>query len=114
MVMTASSGRGAEMEGYLSMGPATRSSLDGEITVHLWAAAKAAAGTDRVVVPAGGPVSLADLVERVLEGRPERLAAVLASCAVLVGDRPVSTQDPAEVQVGPGDTVEFLPPFAGG
>lgn len=114
MVTIASSGWGAEMAGYPSMGPATGASLDGEITVHLWAAAKAAAGTDRVVVSASGSLTLADLVERVAEGRPERLAAVLASCAVLVGDRPVSTQDPAQVQVGPGDTVEFLPPFAGG
>jgi molybdopterin converting factor small subunit len=26
----------------------------------------------------------------------------------------VKTQDPAAVQVDPGDSVEFLPPFAGG
>jgi hypothetical protein len=39
---------------------------------------------------------------------------VLASCSVLVGDRPVSTLDPALVVVRPGETVEFLPPFAGG
>ncbi|MEO5854298.1 MAG: MoaD/ThiS family protein [Nocardioides sp.] len=96
------------------MGPSTGASLDGEITVHLWAAAKAAAGTGLVVVSTPGPISLAAVVDRVVEGRPERLVAVLAGCAVLVGDRPVSTQDPAEVLVGPGDTVEFLPPFAGG
>jgi len=96
------------------MGPAAAGSTDGEITVHLWASAKAAAGTGVVTVPAHAPLSLADLVELVIEGRPERLHAVLASCAVLVGDRPVGTRDPAEVSVGPGDTVEFLPPFAGG
>lgn len=96
------------------MGPATGASPDGEITVRLWAAAKAAAGIDRIVVPVGASLSLSDLVERVLEGRPARLAEVLASCAVLVGDRPVSTQDPAQVRLAPGDTVEFLPPFAGG
>jgi len=100
------------------MGPSAGTSPDGEITseitVHLWAAAKAAAGTGRVAIPADTPLSLADVVEQVLEGRPERLAAVLAGCAVLVGDRPAGTQDRALVQVSPGDTVEFLPPFAGG
>jgi hypothetical protein len=39
---------------------------------------------------------------------------VIAVCSVLVGDRPVSTQDPGAVDVPPGSTVEFLPPFAGG
>ena len=33
---------------------------------------------------------------------------------VLVGDRPVSTEDPAEVTISPGDEIQFLPPFAGG
>jgi molybdopterin converting factor small subunit len=32
----------------------------------------------------------------------------------MVGDRPVTTGDPASVIVAPGATVEFLPPFAGG
>ena len=96
------------------MGPEAGAARGGEITVHLWAAAKAAAGTEQVSLPVNGSISLADLVERVVEGRPDRLAAVLAGCAVLVGDRPVTTQDPTQVALAPGDTVEFLPPFAGG
>jgi len=86
----------------------------GEITVRLWAAAKAAAGIDHVTITTVAPLALSEVVERVLAGRPERLAEVLAGCAVLVGDRPVTTQDPAEVEVRPGENVEFLPPFAGG
>jgi molybdopterin synthase sulfur carrier subunit len=43
-----------------------------------------------------------------------RLAAVLAVCSVLVGDQPVGSRDPGSVEVRPGATVEFLPPFAGG
>ena len=35
-------------------------------------------------------------------------------CSVLVGDRPVGAHDPALVEVRAGDTVELLPPFAGG
>jgi plastocyanin len=42
------------------------------------------------------------------------LAAVLGVCSVLVGDQPVGSRDPASVEVAPGGTVEFLPPFAGG
>jgi transaldolase len=34
--------------------------------------------------------------------------------AQLVGDRPVSGGDTSARIVVPGDTVEFLPPFAGG
>jgi len=39
---------------------------------------------------------------------------VLEVCSVLVGDRPVASRDPDSVVVEPGETVEFLPPFAGG
>ena len=43
-----------------------------------------------------------------------RLARVLGSCSVLVGERPVGTRSHADVRLEPGETVEFLPPFAGG
>jgi sulfur-carrier protein len=33
---------------------------------------------------------------------------------VLVGERPVGGRDPSAVVVRPGETVELLPPFAGG
>ncbi|QZY28806.1 MoaD/ThiS family protein [Nocardioides coralli] len=86
-----------------------------EITVHFWAAARAAAGTGELRLPVEGPVTLADVVRRVVAERPEtRLAGVLEVCSVLVGERPVTTRDPAQVWVEPGETVEFLPPFAGG
>ena len=86
----------------------------GVISVRLWAAARAAAGTSVIDVEAARPLTLAAVVERVLEGRPERLGPVLAGCSVLLGDQPVATRDPAEVLVAPGQTLEFLPPFAGG
>jgi molybdopterin synthase sulfur carrier subunit len=86
-----------------------------KITVRYWAAARAAAGTDRDELAVEGPVTLSEVVRQVVAAHPEgRLAGVLEVCSVLVGDRPVKTQDPAAVQVVPGDSVEFLPPFAGG
>ena len=85
------------------------------ISVRYWAGAKAAAGTAGDVLEVEAPITLAEVVDRVLalhEG--SRLRDVLAVCSTLVGDRPVSSSDPAQVPVEPGETVEFLPPFAGG
>ncbi|MGH3348537.1 MAG: MoaD/ThiS family protein [Nocardioides sp.] len=86
-----------------------------KITVRYWAAARGAAGTDHDELAVDGPITLAEVVRRAVAAHPEgRLPGVLEVCSVLVGDRPVKTQDPAEVEVRPGDSVEFLPPFAGG
>lgn len=85
------------------------------ISVRYWAAARSAAGVPGESVETAQPLSLAALREELLRRHPgTRLPDVLAVCSVLVGERPVSSGDPAEVLVGPGDTVEFLPPFAGG
>ena len=85
------------------------------VTVRYWAAARSAAGTDHDDLPVEGPVTLVDVVRRVAAAHPgTRMAGVLEVCSVLVGDRPVSTEDPADVVIRPGDEVQFLPPFAGG
>ena len=85
------------------------------ITVRYWAGARAAAGTAEDVLETPGELSLADVVARVLERHPgEQMARTVGVCSVLLGDRPVRTQDPDSVVVRPGDVVELLPPFAGG
>ncbi|MDO9454968.1 MoaD/ThiS family protein [Nocardioides sp.] len=85
------------------------------ILVRYWASARAAAGVDSEEIAVDGPISLAELVDRVVAGHPGgRLPQVLEACSVLVGDRPVKSLDPATVVVSPRDSVEFLPPFAGG
>jgi hypothetical protein len=43
-----------------------------------------------------------------------RLPQVLEACSVLLGARPVASSHPDDGLVAPGQTVEFLPPFAGG
>jgi sulfur-carrier protein len=89
--------------------------LTGRITVRYWAAARAAAGVDSEPIAVAGELSLTALRARAVALHPDTgLADVLAVCAVLVGDAPVSSADPATVLVPPGATVEFLPPFAGG
>ena len=88
------------------------------IRVRYWAAARSAAGVAEDTVDVAGPMTLADVVAEVVRRRAPsagpRFEDVIAVCSVLVGDRPVATQDPSAVEVAPGATVEFLPPFAGG
>lgn len=91
-------------------------SVSPSVTVRYWAAARAAAGVDADTVPAGEGTTLADVLAQVRRLHPDRprLPAVIEVCSVLIGDRPVGAADPAEVAVRPGDTLELLPPFAGG
>lgn len=96
-------------------GGAERDESGETVTVRYWAGARAAAGTAEDVFDVEGEVTLADLVARVLERHhDDRMARTVAVCSVLVGDRPVRSQDPAAVAVAPGSVVELLPPFAGG
>jgi molybdopterin converting factor small subunit len=85
------------------------------ITIRYWAGAKHAAGTDRDLLESDSPLTLAEIREKAVALHPgTRLPEVLQVCSALVGDQPVGSADPASVQVSPGETVEFLPPFAGG
>ena len=99
---------GVELEG--SKGTETE-----VIHVHYWASARSVAGVAGDDVRVDGPITLAEVVRRVLVLHPgTRLGDVLQICSTLVGDRPVSTEEPDEIVVPPGSSVEFLPPFAGG
>ncbi len=85
------------------------------ITVRYWASARAAAGVSSDALPVTGPLTLTDVVRRAAALHPgTRLPNVLEACSVLVGDLPVGSREPDAVLVSPGQTVEFLPPFAGG
>ena len=88
----------------------------GQVRLRYWAAARAAAGGEPAVVEITGAVALEALTERAkaLHASTARFAAVLDTCSVLVGDTPVGSRAPGTVRVEPGQTVEFLPPFAGG
>lgn len=92
------------------------SDRSGTVTVRYWAAARAVAGVDAETVGIGEGMSLADLLTAVRDRHRDRprFADVVAVCSVLVGDRPVGRADPEQVMLSPGDTVELLPPFAGG
>lgn len=85
------------------------------IHVHYWAAARSAAGVAEEDVAVEGELSLSELLAEVARRHEgTRLPEVVKVCSVLIGEQPVSSTDPDEVVVRPGDTVELLPPFAGG
>ena len=94
----------------------TPGAVVGSVTVRYWAAARAAAGVESDVVPMSDAMTLADALHavRALHADRPRLDGVLAVCSVLVGEQPVGSSDPTQVALRPGDTVELLPPFAGG
>lgn len=88
----------------------------GHVRLRYWASARAAAGVDEDVLDVTGPVTLEVVKDRArqLHAGSAKFATVLDTCSVLVGDRPVSSGDPASIPIRAGETVEFLPPFAGG
>jgi len=88
----------------------------GSVVVRYWAAARAAAGVDSETLDVGDGTTLRDVLDRVRQAHPDRakLPDVIGVCSVLVGERPVGSTDPADVPIRAGDTVELLPPFAGG
>ena len=86
------------------------------VVVRYWAAARAAAGVETDTVPVESGATLADVLAAVRARHADRprFADVVAVCSVLLGDRPVGVRAPEDVPVQPGDSVELLPPFAGG
>jgi len=88
----------------------------GTVTVRYWAAARAAAGVECDELPVPDGATLADVLDEVRSRHADRprLADVVSVCSVLVGDRPVGSSAADQVSIAPGDTVELLPPFAGG
>lgn len=98
----------------MAAGEAASARGESTVLVRYWAAARSAAGVAEESFAAPG--TLADLLAAVVAAHPDRprLRDVVEVCSVLVGDRPVGTSDPADVVLRGGETVELLPPFAGG
>lgn len=84
------------------------------VTLRYWAALRSAAGREGDVVRLDAPTTLAELRARVRERYDDRFARVLDVCSVLVEEQPAGRGSGADVVVRPGQTVDFLPPFAGG
>lgn len=86
---------------------------ENEVTVRYWAAARSAAGIAQESVAA---VTLDELLTEISRRHRDRdrFDDVIDMCSILVSEVPVGARNPADVVLRAGDSVEFLPPFAGG
>ena len=80
------------------------------VTVRYFAAARAAAGAESETVVVRPGTTVAELVDR-LAVRGTRLATVLSRCSYLCDGIAVRDETAA---LRAGDTIDVLPPFAGG
>jgi sulfur-carrier protein len=83
------------------------------VTVRYFAAAQAAAGADSETVTLPPGTTIAELVKN-LAGRGEHLANVLGRCSYLCDGIAVHKETIETAALRSGDTVDVLPPFAGG
>jgi len=80
------------------------------VTVRYFGAAQAAAGVECEMVAVEPGTTVADVASRIADGNP-RLAAVLTRCTYLCDGVAVRN---ASSEVRAGQTIDALPPFAGG
>lgn len=92
------------------MGQAAADAQGMQVTVRYFAAARAAAGAESETVVVRPGTTVADLVER-LGVRGSRLATVLSRCSYLRDG--IAVRDET-TPLQSGDTIDVLPPFAGG
>jgi molybdopterin converting factor small subunit len=81
-----------------------------QVTVRYFAAARAAAGTESETVVLRPGTTVAELIER-LAVQGTRLATVLGRCSFLCDGIAVRDETTA---LHAGNTIDVLPPFAGG
>lgn len=92
------------------MGQAPTEATGIRVTVRYFAAARAAAGTESETLVVRPGTTVAELVER-LGVQGSRLATVLGRCSYLRDG--IAVRDETTV-LRSGETIDVLPPFAGG
>ncbi|NDJ88250.1 MoaD/ThiS family protein [Mycolicibacter kumamotonensis] len=80
------------------------------VNVRYFAAARAAAGVEAETVRVPSGAGVAELADTLAQGN-ERLATVLGRCSYLRDGVAVRDHSAA---LQPGETIDVLPPFAGG
>ena len=92
------------------MGRAPAEPGEMQVTVRFFAAARAAAGAESETVRLGPDATIAELIDG-LAARDARLATVLSRCSYLCDG--IAVRDETTT-LRSGDTIDVLPPFAGG
>ena len=80
------------------------------VSVRYFAAARAAAGAEAEMIEVRAGTTVADLID-VLKARDAGLAKVLARCSYLCDG--IAVRD-RSIVLGSAQTIDVLPPFAGG
>lgn len=83
------------------------------ITIRYFAAARAAAGAESETVTVRPGATVAELVDS-LAGRNTRLATVLGRCSYLCDGIAIRDDIATSRRLRAGETIDVLPPFAGG
>ena len=83
------------------------------MTVRYFAAARAAAGTESEIVNVRPGVTVAEVVQSLAKRKPQ-LSTVLGRCSYLCDGIAVSFEAATVRPVGFDQTIDVLPPFAGG
>jgi molybdopterin converting factor small subunit len=83
------------------------------VTVRYFAAARAAAGAESETITVRPGATVAELVDG-LAGRDTRLATVLSRCSYLCDGIAVRGGAATSRRLRAGETIDVLPPFAGG
>jgi sulfur-carrier protein len=83
------------------------------ITIRYFAAARAAAGAESETVTVRSGATVAELVDS-LTGRNTRLATVLSRCSYLCDGIAIRDDAANSRRLRAGETIDVLPPFAGG
>jgi sulfur-carrier protein len=92
------------------MGDAQEEPAGTQVVVRFFAAAQAAAGVESETVRLAAGATVADLIDG-LAARNTRLATVLTRCSYLCDG--IAVRDETTT-LRSGDTIDVLPPFAGG
>ena len=82
-----------------------------DVHVRYWAAAREAAGIETEQVECG---VLSEVLAEMRSRHDDRFSQVLSVSSLLVDGRAVGGLDPDAVRLAAGETLEVLPPFAGG
>lgn len=88
----------------------TASNTTMPVTVRYFAAAQAAAGAEIETVTVRTGATVRELVQE-LSRRSDEVARVLTRCSFLCDG--IAVRDPG-ITLGPGQTIDVLPPYAGG
>lgn len=85
------------------------------VDVRYWAAIRAAAGVKEESVELEDASTVSGLVALLIANHGSRdFARILDGCSVLIDGRSVGRAARPATVIAAGQTVEFLPPFAGG